>query len=126
MGGSEHKATNKIGLRSRVQLRLRITQHNRDIKLMECLIKYLGSGTIYKYPEKPAVSLTIVKFSDITNIIIPLFDKNPLLGVKLLDYLDWCKIAKLMSDGAHLTPEGLELIQQVKSGMNTGRNINNI
>jgi hypothetical protein len=55
---------------------------------MECLIKYLCSGTIYKYSEKPAVCLTIVKFSDITNIIIPLFDKNPLLGVKLLDYLD--------------------------------------
>ena len=93
---------------------------------MECLIKYLCSGTIYKYSEKPAVCLTIVKFSDITNIIIPLFDKNPLLGVKLLDYLDWCKIAKLMRDGTHLTPEGLELIKHIKSGMNTGRNITNI
>jgi hypothetical protein len=55
---------------------------------MESLIKYLGSGKIYKYIDKPAVSLEISKFSDITNIIIPLFDKNPLLGVKLLDYLD--------------------------------------
>jgi hypothetical protein len=29
-----------------------------------------------------------------------------------------------MSDKAHLTPEGLELIQQIKYGMNTGRNFN--
>jgi hypothetical protein len=93
---------------------------------MEYLIKYLGAGQIYKYPKNPAISLTIVKFSDLTNTVIPFFEKNPLLGVKLLDYLDWCKIAKLMSDGSHLTLEGLELIRKIKSDMNTGRNITNI
>lgn len=76
--------TNKIG--SRVQLRFRISQHERDIKLMENLIKYLGSGKIYKYPGKPAVVLTIIKFSDITNIIIPFFEEN---GINLFDSLDW-------------------------------------
>jgi hypothetical protein len=44
---------------------------------MEYLIKYLGAGQIYKYPKNPAVSLTIVKFSDIINTIIPFF---PLLS----------------------------------------------
>lgn len=33
----------------RVQLRFRITQHDRDIKLMEKIIKYIGSGNLYKY-----------------------------------------------------------------------------
>lgn len=80
------QSNHKMGYR--VQLRLRITQHERDIKLMECIIKNLGSGKIYKYPKNPAVSLTIVKFSDITNIIIPFFEKIPLLGIKLFDYLD--------------------------------------
>ena len=95
---------------------------------MELIIKYLGKGQIYKYPKKSAVSLTIVKFSDITNTIIPFFYKNPLLllGVKLLDFLDWCKIAKLMNDGSHLTLDGLNLIRTIKSGMNTGRNITDI
>ena len=111
--------TNKIGYR--VQLRFRISQHERDIVLMESLIKYLGSGKIYKYPGKPAVVLTIFKFSDITNNIIPFFENYPILGVKLLDYLDWCKIAKLISEGSHLTLEGLNLIREIKSGMNTGR-----
>jgi len=68
------QSTNKIG--SRVQLRFRISQHERDIKLMENLIKYLGSGKIYKYSGKSAVVLTIFKFSDITNIIIPFFNKT--------------------------------------------------
>lgn len=59
----------------RVQLRFRITQHDRDIKLMELIIKYIVSDQIYKYLKKSAVSLTIVKFSDITNTIIPFFAK---------------------------------------------------
>jgi hypothetical protein len=55
---------------------------------MENIVKYFGSGKVYKYNGKAAVSLTIVKFSDITEIIIPFLNKNPLVGVKLYDYLD--------------------------------------
>ena len=118
------QSSNSIGYR--VQLRFRISQHERDLNLMEVLVKYLGSGKIYKYPGKAAVVLTIFKFSDINNLIIPFFDKNPLLGVKLIDYLDWCKVAKLINEGSHLTEEGVILIKEIKSGMNKGRDINNI
>jgi len=41
-----HKSKNKLGYRTR--LRFRITQHERDIKLMELLIQYLGTGKIEK------------------------------------------------------------------------------
>ena len=45
-----------------------------------------------------------------------------LVGVKKKnDYLDWCSVARLMSNKAHLTQEGLNLIRTIKSGMNTGR-----
>ncbi len=73
-------SSNNIGIR--VQLRFRITQHSKDIRLMECLIKYLGSGKLYKYAGKPAVVLIIFNFSNITNIIIPFLKKNSLLGIK--------------------------------------------
>lgn len=63
--------TNKVG--HRVQLRFRISQHERDKKLTEYLILYLGSGKLYEYPGKPAVVLTVFSFSDIINIIIPIF-----------------------------------------------------
>jgi hypothetical protein len=43
------------------------------------------------------------------------------LGFKELDYLNWCKIAKLMNEGKHLTVEGLELIREIKSKMNRGK-----
>ena len=49
---------------------------------MENLAKNIGASIIYKYPKQPAVSLTIVKFSDLTYIIIPLFNQYPMVGVK--------------------------------------------
>jgi hypothetical protein len=92
---------------------------------MGIIIKYLGAGNLNKYPDKAAVVIVITKFSDINNIVIPLFKENPLLGIKLLDYLDWCKIAILMSEKSHLTPKGLSIIRQIKSGMNKNRDIFN-
>ena len=38
---------------------------------MELIIKYLGADQIYKYPKISAINLTIVKYSDIYNTIIP-------------------------------------------------------
>ena len=88
---------------------------------MELISKYLNSGNIYKLDKRPMVSLAIVKYSDITNLIIPFFKKYPVLGIKENDFSDWCKVAKLMNDGKHLTNEGLNLIRTIKEGMNKGR-----
>ena len=113
-------ATNsKLGYR--VQLRFRISQHSRDFILMQIIVEYLGSGKIYKYAGKSAVSLSIVDFKDITNIIIPFLNENPIIGIKLYDYLDWCKIHSLMINRSHLTVEGINSIRKIKSDMNTGR-----
>ena len=109
----------KLGYR--VQLRFRISQHSRDLKLMEKIVEYFGSGKIYKYGGKSAVSLTIVDFTDITNTIVPFFNKNPIIGIKFYDYLDWCKIHSLMNNRSHFTVEGINSIRKIKSGMNIGR-----
>jgi len=113
-------SNSKLGYR--VQLRFRITQHSRDLRLLEKIVEYFGSGTIYKYAGKSAVSLTIFDFKYITNIIVPFFNKNPIIGIKLYDYLDWSKIHSLMINRSHLTAEGINSIREIKSGMNTGRN----
>jgi len=47
------------------------------------------------------------KFSDICGIIIPFFKQYNLLGVKVKDFQDWCKVADIIKAGKHLTPEGL-------------------
>jgi hypothetical protein len=113
------KTNSKLGYR--VQLRFRITQHDRDLILMEKIVEYFGIGKVYKYGGKSAVSLTVVDFSDITSIIIPFCNKYPIIGIKLYDYLDWCKIHSLMENHSHLTVEGINSIREIKSGMNIGR-----
>jgi len=69
-------------------LKFRLVQHSRDKLLMQVINKYLNTGNIYNYSEKSAVVLEIVNFSDISDIIIPFFEKYPIIGIKQLDYLD--------------------------------------
>ena len=88
---------------------------------MELLIKYFDSGLIENHSKFPAVSLVIVKFTNIVEKIIPFFDKYPIQGEKLNDYLDWCKIARLIKNKSHLTNEGLISIKNIKKGMNNSR-----
>lgn len=109
----------------RVQLRFRISQHSRDLVLMEKIVEYFVAGKIYNYPGKSAISLSIVSFTDITDKVIPFFNENGIIGIKLYDYLDWCKIHSLMLNGSHLTIEGINSIKEIKSGMNTGRDFEN-
>jgi hypothetical protein len=55
---------------------------------MQKIVEYLRSGKIYRYAGKSAVSFTIVDFKDITDILIPFFNENTIMGIKLYDYLD--------------------------------------
>jgi hypothetical protein len=40
-----------------------------------------------------------------------------------LDYADFCKVAELMKNKAHLTAEGLEQIKKIRANMNTQRDL---
>jgi hypothetical protein len=45
------------------------------------------------------------------------------MGVKSLDFQDWCKAAEIVKKKGHLTTEGLEQLHKIKTGMNRGRGI---
>lgn len=53
----------------RVQLRLRVSQHERDTNLMKNIILKLKTGNLYKYSKQPAVNITIVSLTDITRLV---------------------------------------------------------
>nr|YP_009364315.1 GIY-YIG/LAGLIDADG [Ophiocordyceps sinensis]ARF03384.1 GIY-YIG/LAGLIDADG [Ophiocordyceps sinensis] len=108
---------------SKVELIFQITQHTRDKILIISLINYLGCG---KYRERKgglAGDYLVYKLSDITDKIIPFFDKYPILGVKSLEYNDFKLVSNVMKNKGHLTIEGLNQIKQIQSGMNTNRSI---
>jgi len=107
-----------VKLGYQVQLRFRLTQHVRDVQLMESLVSYLG-GRVVKSRE--AVDLQVIKLSVLTDKVLPLLEKYPIQGVKFKDYCDFIKVVEIVSNKTHLTAEGLSRIQKLKAGMNTGR-----
>ncbi len=102
-----------------VQLSFQVTQHNKDELLMRSLIEYFNSGNIFKNGD--CFVFKVSKFSELDKKIIPFFKDYPILGAKYLDFHNWLLVFYLMKNKAHLTEEGLEQIQLIKSGMNTGR-----
>ena len=62
----------------------------------------------------------MIKFSDLAEKIIPLFQKYQIQGTKHLDYTDFVSVIKLVKNKKHLTEEGLDKIRTIKSCMNKG------
>jgi hypothetical protein len=54
-------------------------------------------------------------------ILIRYFSKYPLFTSKFLDYKDWEQVAYLILNNQHLTEEGINTVELVKSRMNTKR-----
>lgn len=86
---------------------------------MQNLIEFLGCGRISKRSNLEAVDFKVTKFSDISEKVIPFFERKPLCGLKHKNFVDFSKVADIIKVKGHLTSEGLERIIQIKAGMNT-------
>ena len=100
-----------------VQLVFKISQHQRDKNLLELIAKYFNCGKVVYHSEKAKV-FKVGNFVDINNKILPNFKAHSIQGIKLLDYQDFCEVATLISEGKHLSPEGLSQIIKIKDRMN--------
>jgi hypothetical protein len=86
---------------------------------MRSLVGYFACGNLYF--SKEAVNYCVDKYSDLTEKIIPFFEKHPIFGVKFQDFEDFCRVALLMKEKKHRTQSGLDQIRQIKGCMNKGR-----
>jgi hypothetical protein len=122
----------------RTQLRFGIGLHIRELDLIKGIASYFNllepiskTDTVFKQEkyknieirnsDKPSVSFQITKFSDISNIIIPFFDKYPIEGQKAFDFQDFKFVSLLMKNNEHLTEEGFNKIIRIKEKMNKNR-----
>ena len=58
--------------------------------------------------------------TEIVNVILPHFDKYPLITQKLADYLLFCEAIKLIKNKEHLDPAGFNKIINIKASLNRG------
>ena len=100
-----------------VKARFILTQHSRDVELMQSILKYLGCGTLSNISNN-YLYLTISKLNNLKDIIVPLLQKYPLQGGKKLDYLLFCEVISLMKNKEHLTDSGIKKIIEIKDKMN--------
>jgi len=110
-----------------VNHKFRLTSHKRDIVLLHMIKAYFNCGIMGKIDLKDCLEYSVSDQESISNIIIPFFNKYPLRGTKLLDYLDWVKSFEIVKNKEHLTSNeaGLNKIRKIKISLNTGRDFNN-
>ena len=108
-------------LNKKTQLEFNLSQHARDEELMRAIANFFGINAGSVSLNRNAYVFRVVNFSELTEIILPLFINHPIQGIKYFDYLDFLKAAELIKNKKHLTLEGLEQIQKIKDGMNSRR-----
>ena len=104
------------------QPQLRVTQHERDLIVLKRIIESMGCGTIVKPSSgRDRYNISVANISDLVNIVIPLFETNPIYGAKHKDFLDFCKGVYIIKNKKHLTSEGLNELKDLVYQMNTYR-----
>ena len=102
-------------------LLFKITQHQRDEVLLTAIKEYFNCGYCYLRKKENVIDFKTMKFSEVNEIIIPFFINNPILGVKSLDFNDWCLVSEIVKKREHQSEKGALKIREIKRGMNRGR-----
>nr|ATI20526.1 LAGLIDADG endonuclease [Juglanconis juglandina] len=108
---------NNLRLNSGVQVTLGfiLTQHSRDINLLQEFNSFFGCGKISLRKTSLAGDFKVSGVKDIINIIIPFFEKYPFFGTKLISLKQLCLVVDIVKEKGHLTDEGLKKIRDIKS-----------
>ncbi len=116
VGISKHK-----DLRTGYQIlpELTVVQHKRDIDLLYELRSTMNCGVV-RSNHGDRFCWRVRDFKNLTEIVIPFFERNPLHSKKMIAFLKFKKIVAMMQKGEHLTAEGFSKIKEIASSMNRG------
>lgn len=103
-------------------LLFKITQHKKDEELLIAIKEYLNCGYCYLRKKENIIDFKVTKLTEINEIIIPFFIDNPILGIKSLDFKDWCLVSEMVKKREHKL-EGIIKIREIQKGMNRGRSM---
>jgi LAGLIDADG endonuclease len=97
-----------------------IALHKRDMRILEDLQAYFGGAGSIRKNGKDTFKFRIESLELISNLVIPHFDKYPLVTQKLGDYLLFKTVVGMMKAKEHLTDAGIKKIVAIKASMNNG------
>ena len=86
-----------------------VTQHKRDVQVLYALKAFFKCGVVRH--EKPNILCFRVRDPNaLETFIIPFFEKHKLKTRKRQDFLKFRRVLKMMSEGLHLSAEGIKEI----------------
>jgi hypothetical protein len=106
----------KIGIPIRPVPIFNITQSKIEFDLFIEINKKLGIGKVYN--NRQNVIFVVKSIDEIVEVLLPLFDKYPLRGSKLVGYNIFKTVALMIKEKKHLTLEGLIQILNLSYFMN--------
>jgi hypothetical protein len=73
------------------QPQFRVTQHERDLMVLNRIISTMGCVNIVKPSYgRDRYDISVANIKDIARIVIPFFEKYPIYGAKYLDFQSFC------------------------------------
>lgn len=118
------KTSKKSTIRAKLGLRVipdfKIELHSRDVILLRKIRNFFGVGIVSERLDRNAVTYSVQSVKDLFNIIIPHFDKYPLVTQKRADYILFKEAVNLIYSKLHLDIEGVYKIMALKASMNSG------
>lgn len=116
--------------KSKISCRMRIEQrvldpitNNSYSEILNQICTFLNCNLLTRTQKSTDNTYyTLAATSKVSSaILIQYFSKYPLFSSKFLDYKDWEQVAYLIINNQHLTEEGINTVELVRSRMNTKR-----
>ena len=108
----------KMSLGWQVLPEFRVTQHERDVVLLDRIREFFGFGSVR--PNHGDRMDYRVRGLDDLNEVVEFFERSPLHSKKRSDFETFAEIIRMMNDDLHLTKSGLDRIARLASTMNEG------
>jgi hypothetical protein len=95
-----------------------ISQHKRNLKFLNEIREYFKVGGIRYSKKDNNYKYEVRSVKDLTNKVIPHFEKYPLKSNKLADFLIFKEVCNLIITSKHLNKKYLEIIIRKSYKMN--------
>jgi len=94
--------------------------HVKDLALLKSIQNYFGGVGLIVKQGQDLVSYQVSSPKHISEVIIPHFDKYPLITKKKEDFILFKEAMDIVKKGEHLNPEGLQKIVNIRASINLG------
>ena len=114
--GIQRNPTVRIGLQ--VIPEFRVVQHKRDIDVLHGLKRFFGFGRVCQNHDD-RWEFRVRRIEQLAGVV-RFFDQHPLRTKKRIDAHKFADVLRIMSEGRHLTKDGVREIATIANSMNTG------